>query len=109
MPRWMVRFAWALVALLPVSVVLLWWLGSLPDEAHPDVGRVVFGNVPDALVALFYLASLAFVGLFAYLFAVRVRNWARGSEESRTGLWWRRLRELERGLSQRSAPSSWAH
>ena len=27
-----------------VGTIALWWLGSLPDEAHPEVGRVVFGN-----------------------------------------------------------------
>jgi Fe-S oxidoreductase/nitrate reductase gamma subunit len=102
MQRWMVRIGWSLVVLLPLSVLALWWLGSLPDEAHPAIGRIVFGNVPDALVTLFYAATIAFVGLFGYFFAVRIKNWARGSDESRTGLWWKRLRELERGLSQRS-------
>jgi hypothetical protein len=53
MPRWLVRILWAFVAVLPAATLLLWWLGSLPEESHPAVGRVVFGNVPQALVAIF--------------------------------------------------------
>ncbi|MBI5157302.1 MAG: respiratory nitrate reductase subunit gamma [Acidimicrobiia bacterium] len=102
MPRWMLRVLWTLVVVLPGATLLLWWLGSLPDEEHPAVGRVVFGNIPDPLVALFYLSSAVFVGVIAYFFAVRARNWARGAQEHRGGQWWRRIRELERGLTQRS-------
>jgi len=102
MPRWLVRILWGLVVALPAGTLLLWWLGSLPEESHPEVGRVVFGNVPDPLVALFYVASAVFLGAFAYFFAVRAKNWARGAAEKRAGQWWRRVRELERGLSQRS-------
>ena len=46
--------AW-LMALVPVTVVgvlIAWWLGTLPDHAHPEVGREVFGNVPAPIVAL---------------------------------------------------------
>ena len=100
--RWIVRIMWALVVLLPLSVLALWWLGSLPDKHDPEVGRLVFGNIPDALVAMFYVSSAVFVGLMAYLFAVRAVNWARGSDERRGGQWWRRMRELERALSMRS-------
>ena len=102
MQRWLVRVLWGLVVALPAGTMLLWWLGTLPDESHPAVGRVVFGNVPDALIALFYVASAIFLGAFAYFFAVRAKNWARGTAEKRPGQWWRRFRELERGLSQRS-------
>ncbi len=100
--RWIVRALWALVVAAPLGILLLWWLGTVPDEHDPEVGRLVFGNIPDALVALFYVSAAAFVGLTAYLFAIRARNWARGADESRTDMWWRRLRELERGLSMRS-------
>lgn len=89
--RWIVRVLWAGVVILPVSTLLLWWLGSLPDEHAPEVGRLVFGNVPEALKALFYAATAVFLGLAAYLFALRARNWARGADERRTGLWWRRI------------------
>src|SRR3989304_6717637 len=102
MRRLIIRGMWALTVVLPGSVLLLWWLGSLPDEAHPVIGRVVFGNIPAALVALFYMASAVFVGVFAYLFALRARNWDRGAFDARGGQWWRRIRELERGLTMRS-------
>jgi Fe-S oxidoreductase/nitrate reductase gamma subunit len=102
MPRWLVRILWALVAVLPAATLLLWWLGTLPEESHPAVGRVVFGNVPQALVAIFYMSSAVFLGAFAWFFAVRARNWARGATERRSGRWWRRFGELMRGLSQRS-------
>ena len=97
MPRWLVRILWALVAVLPAATLLLWWLGSLPEESHPAVGRVVFGNVPQALVAIFYMSSAAFLGAFAWFFAVRARNWARGATERRSGRWWRRFGEVMRG------------
>jgi len=102
MRRWAMRFVWALAAVLPVSVLVLWWLGSIPDEHHPEVGRVVFGNIPDPLIVLFYVASTVFVALFAWFFVARAKNWMRGADESRLDRWWQRLRELERGLSQRS-------
>jgi ferredoxin/nitrate reductase gamma subunit len=62
----------------------------------------VFGNVPEALVAIFYMSSAVFLGAFAWFFAVRAKNWARGAADHRSGLWWRRAGELMRGLSQRS-------
>jgi Fe-S oxidoreductase len=102
MRRLIVRGMYILVVAFPVSVALLWWLGSLPDEAHPAIGRLTFGNIPAPLVALFYMGSIAFVGVFGYLFAVRAHNWARGAFEERTGQWWRRLREVGRGLSMGS-------
>jgi len=100
--RWIVRSLWALVVVVPTGTLAFWWLGTLPDEHEPEVGRLIFGNIPDALIALFYISAAAFLGLAAYLFAIRARNWSRGADEARTGLWWRRLRELERGLSMRS-------
>ena len=102
MPRWLVRILWGLVAGLPAATLLLWWLGSLPAESHPEVGRVVFGNVPDALVAIFYMSSAVFLGVLAWFFAVRAQSWARGAADRRSGQWRRRLGELMRGLSQRS-------
>ena len=66
-----------LMALVPLTVVgtlAFWWLGSLPDEAHPEVGRSVFGNIPAPIVALFYVTIAVFLGLAVYLFAQRARN-----------------------------------
>ena len=96
MRRWIVRGMWALVVVLPGSVLLLWWLGTIPEAETPAIGRTVFGNIPEPLVVLYYVASIAFVGVFAYLFALRVRNWDRGAFEERAGRWWRRIREVER-------------
>jgi Fe-S oxidoreductase/nitrate reductase gamma subunit len=102
MPRWMLRLAWSLVLVLPASILVLWWAGSRQPKHVPEVGREVFGNIPGPLVAVFYVSVTVFVGLFAYLLAVRVRNWDRGAAETRRGLWGRRLSQLERGLSMRS-------
>ena len=102
MRRSTIRIVWVLAAVLPVSVLALWWLGSIPDEHHPEVGRIVFGNVPGPVVVLFYVASTVFVALFAWFFLVRAKNWMRGADESRVDRWWQRIRALERGLSQRS-------
>ncbi len=96
------RLLFAMVVAFPAATLLFWWAGTLPDEVHPDVGRAVFGNHPDVIVALFYVATAAFLGLMAYLFAVRVQNWERGAPERRWGRWMRRLREALRGLSMGS-------
>jgi Fe-S oxidoreductase len=92
----------ALVIVLPVSTLVLWWLGTLPDEAHPEVGRVIFVNVPPALVSLFYFAVSGGLGVMAYLFAMRVKNWERGGAERRTGSWTARAYQFWRGISMRS-------
>ena len=102
MHRWMVRITWSLVVIVPAGVFFLWWLGTLPAKPDPEVGRVVFDNIPEPVVVIFYVAVALFLGLALYLFALRVRNWARGAEESRRGRWGARLRQLERGLSMRS-------
>ncbi|MCB2223466.1 MAG: 4Fe-4S dicluster domain-containing protein [Actinobacteria bacterium] len=86
----------------PLGTMALWWLGSLPDHYHPEIGRTVFGHVPDLVVALFYIGAAVFLGLAFYLFALRARNWERGSSEARTGRWAARARELWRGLSMQS-------
>ena len=92
----------ALVIILPLSTLVLWWLGTVPDEAHPEVGRVVFGNVPPALVSLFYFGVAGGLGVMAYLFALRARNWQRGGSDRRTGNWTARAYQFWRGISMRS-------
>ncbi|MFP3914893.1 MAG: 4Fe-4S dicluster domain-containing protein, partial [Actinomycetota bacterium] len=84
------------------SVLLLWWLGTLP--AHPEfrIGRVVFGNVPEAVVALFYGGVAAGLWLAIHLFALRARGWERGGRERRTGLWRERIRRLDAGLRMKT-------
>ena len=61
----------SLVVLLPAGTILLWWLGTLPEEADPVVGRPIFDHLPAAVVALFYVGTAAVLGLVAYLVAVR--------------------------------------
>jgi len=86
----------------PLGTIAFWWLGSLPAHHDPEIGRPVFGNVPDLLVALFYIGVGVFIGLAVYMFALRARNWERGGADKRTGHWWERAKELWRGLSMSS-------
>jgi Fe-S oxidoreductase/nitrate reductase gamma subunit len=92
----------ALGVVIAVGILASWWLGSLPEEHIPDIGRVVFGNIPGLVVAAFYavVASAAFVSVL--LFADRARNWQRGAADDRTRMLKRRLHELRRGLSMRT-------
>ncbi|MEX1272277.1 MAG: heterodisulfide reductase-related iron-sulfur binding cluster [Acidimicrobiia bacterium] len=80
----------------------LWVLGSIPEKHVPEVGRVVFGNIPGALKATFYVATALGLAVCFYLFSLRARNWERGAGERRTGLWGRRFRRLEQGLRMKT-------
>ncbi len=91
-----------LAALIPASVLVAWWAAGLSGDQSFTVGRKTFGNIPSPLKAMFYVGISGFLGLTAYLFALRAKNWQRGGQERRVDHWWRRVRELERGLSQRS-------
>ncbi len=93
------RVLFALGVFSLVGTLLLWWLGTVPAEPDVEIGRHVFGNIPGVLQALFYVAVSAGLFITFYLFSLRARNWQRGSAESRTGLWKRRVHELRRGLS----------
>ncbi len=84
------------------GTLALWWLGTLPGPFEPDIGREVFGNVPAALQAIFYVATASFLGVAAYLFSLRALNWARGRTEDRTRRWGERLHALERGLAMKT-------
>lgn len=77
-------------------------LGTVPEEPAFDVGRVVFGNVPDAVVFAFYLGIAAFVWLMFHLLAQRSRSWLQGQPEVRWGAWGARLRELSAGLRMKT-------
>ena len=92
----------ALALVTPVTILVAWWLGSLPGHAESTVRRDVFVNVPSALVALFYVGVAAFLGVFFYLFALRARNWERGAAESRSGHWKERALALDRGLRMKT-------
>jgi Fe-S oxidoreductase/nitrate reductase gamma subunit len=91
-----------LAGLAVVSTLGLWWLGSLPEEPEFEVGRVVFGNIPELVVALFYVTVAAFIGVSIWLLAERARNWERGTWESRSGEYKRRLRRFLDGVSMRT-------
>jgi Fe-S oxidoreductase/nitrate reductase gamma subunit len=80
----------------------LWWLGSLPAEPEFAVGREVFGNIPRAGIAVFYFVVSAFLGVSIGLFAVRARNWERGSWEKRSGDFKRRLHRFRQGVTMRT-------
>ena len=84
------------------ATLLFWWLGTLPGDHVPDIGREVFGNVPGAFQAAFYVGIGAFLSLTLYLFAERSRSWARGGSENRTGRWGERLKNLTAGLSMQT-------
>jgi len=96
------RILLGLGVLAGLGTLLLWPLGRLPGHFEPEVGRVVFGNIPEALEAAFYVTTAVFLGLTFYLFSLRARNWQRGQPESRTGRWGERLRRLEQGLRMKT-------
>jgi Fe-S oxidoreductase/nitrate reductase gamma subunit len=73
-------------------------LGTIPDEPEIEVGRAVFGNIPDAVQFTFYVTVAVFIWVSAHLLARRAASWQQGQPESRTGLWGRRLRDLHAGL-----------
>ena len=91
-----------LVPLTAVGVLFAWWLGTLPGHFVPEVGREVFGNIPGPIVALFYVTVAVFLSLTVYLFALRARNWERGTWEDRSRLLKKRLHRLRRGLTMRT-------
>ena len=92
----------AIGAASAAGTMFLWWLGTLPGEPDNEVHRTVFGNIPDALEAMFYVAVSAFLFLVFYLFALRARNWQRGATELRLGQWGERVGQLRRGLAMRT-------
>ncbi|MFQ5967152.1 MAG: (Fe-S)-binding protein [Acidimicrobiia bacterium] len=92
----------ALGALSGVGILFLWWLGTLPGHPVHDVGRVVFGNIPGAVVAVFYIAAASFTFLMFYFFSLRARNWERGGPDRRAGSWAERIRRLLEGLSNKT-------
>jgi Fe-S oxidoreductase len=99
------RVATALVGLGVLSAagtLLLWWMGTWSAEPELEVGREVFGNVPGAVVALFYVAVAAFLYLAFYLLSLRARSWQRGAADDRSGLWKRRLHAAREGLQMRT-------
>jgi Fe-S oxidoreductase/nitrate reductase gamma subunit len=91
-----------LAGLAVVGTLLLWWLGTLPEEPNFGVGRQIFGNIPAAVVALFYMTVATFLGVSIYLFSLRARSWERGAWETRTGATKQRLIGLKDAVLMRT-------
>ncbi len=77
-------------------------LGAVGEHPEFPVGRKVFGNIPDAVVVIFYVTLAAFLWLAFHLFAQRAGSWAQGGEDDRTGHWRERLHRLYQGLSMKT-------
>jgi Fe-S oxidoreductase/nitrate reductase gamma subunit len=92
----------ALGAILGVGTVVLGILGTLPEHHEPEVGRVVFVNVPGWMQAVFYVTTAGFIVLAGTLFAQRAEIWSHGAPDNRTGLWKERVTQLSRGLRMRT-------
>ena len=96
-----------------LGTLLLWWLGTLPGHVEFPVGREIFGDIPDPLIALFYVGMAAFLALSVYLFSLRSRNWERGGPDSRRGHWRERVKSLVSALRMRTVmrdrAAGWMH
>ncbi len=113
---WTVKPSLVLGILAGVSVVatlIFWWLGTLPAEHEFAIGRVIFGNVPPIIVALFYTTIASFLGITLYLFSIRAKNWERGASESRSGLGKERLKRFLDAILMRTVledrSAGWMH
>ncbi len=91
-----------LAVLAVAGTLLLWWLGKLSAKPHFEVGREVFGNIPPLVVAMFYITTATFLGISVGLFAMRAKNWERGTWESRSGDFKRRLHRFRQGVSMKT-------
>ena len=81
-----------------LATLFLGWLGTVPSHPEFDIGRKVFGNVPDAVVVMFYVGVAGFVWLMFHLLARRSRSWLQGRPERRVGAWRERVKRLVEGL-----------
>src|SRR5680860_729731 len=61
----------ALGAISAVATLLLGVLGTIPEHPAFEIGREVFGNVPDAMVVVFYIGVAGFLWLAFHLLAQR--------------------------------------
>lgn len=84
-----------------LGTIALGLLGTLPGRPQFEVGREVFGNIPDPLVVVFYVALAVFVWLTFHLFAVRAASWQQGAPDDRMGQWGERLAQLAQGVTMR--------
>jgi Fe-S oxidoreductase len=84
------------------GTLLLGLAGTLPEHPPVEIGREVFGNIPTALIVVFYVAIATFLWLMFHLFARRAESWGQGAPERRVGHWVERLRRLGEGVSMRT-------
>jgi Fe-S oxidoreductase/nitrate reductase gamma subunit len=82
--------------------VALGLLGTIPEEPVVEIGRVVFGNIPDAIQFVFYVTVAVFIWVSAHLLARRAVSWQQGRPEPRVGLWGRRIKDLDSGLRMKT-------
>lgn len=92
----------AVGVLSAVGTLGLGLLGTVPARPHFPIGREVFGNIPSAVVVIFYVGLAGFIWLTFHLFARRAGSWERGASERRTGMWRRRLQRLGEGLRMKT-------
>jgi Fe-S oxidoreductase len=88
--------------LTAVGTLALGFLGTIPEDPDFAVGREVFGNIPDAIVIVFYLGLAAFLWLTFHLFALRAASWRQGGADQRTGHWRERFTRFYEGISMRT-------
>ncbi len=92
----------ALGVLTGLGALASWYVSQFPGEAASEVSRKVFVNIPTPLKAMFYVAVAGFLVLTFYLFALRAKNWQRGTADRRTGMWKERLEQLGAGLRMKT-------
>ena len=85
-----------------LGTLALGLLGTVPEEPHFEIGREVFGNIPDAVQLVFYVTIAVFIWSSLHLLARRATAWERGRPEPRVGMWGRRLKDLESGLRMKT-------
>ena len=85
-----------------LGTLVLGLLGTIPEEPEVEIGRAVFGNIPEATQFVFYVTVAVFIWVSAHLLARRAASWQRGRPESRVGLWGRRLKDLDSGLRMKT-------
>jgi Fe-S oxidoreductase/nitrate reductase gamma subunit len=88
--------------LFALATLGLGFLGTVPEHPVHEVGREVFGNIPAPYQIVFYVGVAGFVWLMFHLFAVRARSWSLGRDETRSGQWGQRIRDLDAGLRMKT-------
>ncbi len=85
-----------------LGTLALGLLGTIPEEPDFEVGREVFGNIPDAVVVVFYVTVAVFIWITFHLLARRSVSWQSGGSDRRTGQWGRRMHDLGAGLRMKT-------